>query len=238
MLKANDSASVQISIMSQDDTGNDIPLSVPPRIRLTWQPHNVAGVTRLREAWEETSDGSMTSQRSSWAARHGPQPFSAKYGNHGHKSVTMPRHVQPAYSKVESVVHKKMTKMQEIEAQLKQEEQRRKWEEDRKRMIDERKPMHSATSSQSSDKKWSSSSVSSYQDSDWNVVRDPLVTRQPPNLVYNPPDDTQANNVYNSPHEDSETGNVYHDQYENVEPLPSWAQGLGDDFNYDDVVVV
>lgn len=234
MLKANDSTSIQISIMSQDDTGNDIPLSVPPRIRLTWQPHNVAGVTRLREAWEETSDGSMTPQRSSWAARHGPQPYSHSYGNFGHKSVTMPRHVQPAYSKVESVVQKKMTKMQEIEAQLKQEEQRRKWEEERKRMIDERKPTHSATSSQSSEKKWSGSSVSSYQDSDWNVVRDPLATRHPTNNVYNDPhEDAPVNNVY------TPANNVYNDQHEDSEHLPSWAQqGLGDDFNYDDVVVV
>ncbi|XP_039248709.2 uncharacterized protein LOC120326473 [Styela clava] len=208
MLKSNENASVQISIMSQDDGGNEIPLSVPPRAHLLWQPKNLAGVTKLREAWEVTGESEI--QRKTWTTRQGPKPFTSNYNSLGHKSVTMPRHMQPNYAKVDTLVQRKMTRMQEVEAELKREEQKMKWEEERKRRADERKD--SAMSSSHSDKYHigSGSSASSIQDTDWNVIKDPRATIP------------TINGAYDS----------------NGEPLPEWAKGLGEDFNYDDVVVV
>ena len=46
-------ASLQVSVSSQDSYENDVPLAIPHRIPVIWQPGNsIAGVHRIRDAWE------------------------------------------------------------------------------------------------------------------------------------------------------------------------------------------
>jgi len=46
-------ASLQVSISSQDRMENDVPLAIPQRIPVTWQPgDSMTGVHRRRNAWE------------------------------------------------------------------------------------------------------------------------------------------------------------------------------------------
>lgn len=209
MLKANEDASVQISILSQDDEGNEIPLSVAPRAHLFWQPKNVAGVTRLREAWESSSEGSISPQRRSWATRQGPQPYLHNNVKPSHKSVSLPRYQQPGYSKVETLVQKKRTRMQEVEEELRREEERMKREEERAKREEERK---AASANVAYDQAWNRvpERPTSQQGGNWNIVQDPRPTA------------VEYNGGYEEP----------------GQPLPDWAKGLGEDFNYDDVMVV
>lgn len=184
MVKANETASIQISIMSQDEEGNEIPLSVPPRAHLIWQPKNVAGVTKLREAWESSSDGSISPQRRSWATRLGPQPYLQQYLNPSHKSVSLPHYQQPASPKIDYGLKEKVGRLQEDEVANKEINQ----------------------FSTNGLQKWHNTTVSS-QDPNWNVVRDPSTQNE--------------------------------ESYDHKEKnLPDWAKGFGDDFDYDDVMVV
>ena len=52
-----ETASLQVAISSQDSLDNDVPLAIPHRIPVTWQPGDkIAGVQRIRDAWESSEN--------------------------------------------------------------------------------------------------------------------------------------------------------------------------------------
>ena len=170
--RPHENTAVQVSITSKDNYDSDIPLSVPPRVHISWQPKDVAGVQRIRKTWESES--------------HSLPRTPSGYLNRTSKSSSLPRYHQPSYQGLD-------------------------------RMLEER---HSAklpngsshfSSNQSSTltrglrSSYSgsfSSKPASIQDKNWNVVSPTAI-------------------------KDSKE-----------ESLPQWAKGYGDQFDYDDVVVV
>lgn len=172
--RPHENAAVQVSITSKDDYDSDIPLSVSPRIRVTWQPKDFAGVQCIRRTWEQNETGTLSrtpsssnvnysSRTNSLSRNHHPSYFGGnrtqderhsriENGFSSRQTSTLPRDVKPGYT---------------------------------------------------SPSVYTSSKPVSVQDKNWNVVSP-----------------TSKNRV-------NEDDN-----------LPQWAKGYGDEYDYDDVLVV
>jgi len=169
--RPRETGSVQISITSQDDYGSDIPLNVPPRVRVTWHPRNFAGVQRIKKTWEESEVK---------AANTLPRNVNPQSPSTQRKSSSLPRYQQPVYLGIEKMLQE--------------------------RTVSPRNQDHSnqTEGSRYGDKRMPE------QDKRWNVVTSPTYNNQAPSDM----------------------------KVSSDEELPQWAKGLGDQYDYDDVVVV
>ncbi|CAK8694083.1 unnamed protein product [Clavelina lepadiformis] len=89
-------ALLQVSFTSKDDYGSDIPLNVPPRVRISWRPKDIAGVQRIRKTWEMT-EAQRGANEASTLPRNPHSPTHKKSGS-------LPRYQQPTYLGIEKML--------------------------------------------------------------------------------------------------------------------------------------
>lgn len=169
---------LKVAITSHDEHGSEIPLSVPPRVRVTWQPSDVIGVQRIRKAWElnEEKINSLPRQSTSSVVNK--------------KSKSLPRFQQPVYQGIEDVLRERVSP----------------------RVRGNTTPV---------------------QDHNWNnIVTSPI--------PYNATNNKHTNNVAFHTHVENDRNIAAYKQHGGSEDsdLPTWAKGLGDQYDNDDVMVV
>ena len=170
--RPHENTAVQVSITSKDDYDSDIPLSVPPRVHISWHPKDVAGVQRIRKTWESES--------------HTLPRTPSGHLSRTSKSSSLPRYQQPTYQGIDRMLgERRSARLQNGTPHFPS-----------NRTSTLPRDLRSSYSGSYSSK------PASIQDKNWNVVS------PPPNST--PKDET----------------------------LPPWAKGYGDQFDYDDVVVV